>query len=606
MLARLLGSAAVAACLLASDLILLALYLNPEVALRREALSLFVSLFAPYTVAVTLVFTALALAGAAVGLPRVARLPLPSWPWFTALTCLAVATAAFLFWWNLLSYRYSIPVEFVRGLTTSAVGISVAALTLLGVGIDAVLFPERARSPAAPIVVLAAASAVVVPLAARPVFAPHSRPAPVATERVVPLRRVILIGIDGLGPGQVEQGVARGTQPVFAALLKRGAHGSLASLRPTEGPPLWTSIFTGRLPRDHGVKSFATYRLRLSSTPYELLPKGALVGLLERLQLVSRSPVTGASRRCPALWDALNAFGVHAGVVRFWGTHPPERVQGFMLSNHFHRMREAARAGLALYPPDMFTEVANRAVGPEEVDPALLSRFVDLSVEGVEDQAWRRDLVERAIAPDLSYQRAGVVLRAAYDPPFFATYFYGLDVVGHAFTRYAEPDRFGDVAPDDVRRLGRVIDQYTAFLGEWIGETEKGLQPGEILLVVSSYGMEPVPWWRRLLAAPFGGSLMSGAHDGAPDGFLFAVGDGVRAGAAVERASILDIAPTILYLMGLPVARDMEGRVFTEILEEDFIHAHPVTVIPSYEGLAVTAMSGPGGDDLPPLPEEIP
>jgi hypothetical protein len=94
MLARLLGSAAVAACLLASDLVLLALYLNPEVAPWREALPLFVSLFAPYTVAVTLAFTALALTGAALGLPRIARPPLPSWPWFTVLACLAVATAA--------------------------------------------------------------------------------------------------------------------------------------------------------------------------------------------------------------------------------------------------------------------------------------------------------------------------------------------------------------------------------------------------------------------------------------------------------------------------------------------------------------------------------
>ena len=606
MLARLLGSAAVAASLLASDLVLLALYLNPEVALRREGLALFVSLLAPYTVAGTLVFTALALAGTAWGVPPVARPPLPSWPFFTALACLAVSIAAFLFWWNLVSYRYSIPVEFVRGLTTSAVGLSVAALALLGTGLDAALFPERGRSPAAPIVVLAAASAVIVPLASRPLPTPSTRPVPVATERLVPLRRVILIGIDGLGPSQVEQGVARGTQPVLAGLLKHGAHGPLASFRPTEGPPLWTSIFTGRLPRDHGVKSFATYRLRLSSTAYELLPKGALVGLLERLRLVSTSPVTGASRRCPALWDALNAFGVHAGVVRFWGTHPPERVRGFMLSNHFHRMRETPDAGLALFPPDMFAEVANRGVGPEEVDPGLVSQFVDLSVAGSDNPNWRRDLVERAIAPDLSYQRAGAVLRAAYDPPFFATYFYGLDVVGHSFTRFAEPDRFGDVAPDDVRRFGRVIDRYTAFLGQWIGETQKGLRPGEILLIVSSYGMEPVPWWRRLLAAPFGGSSMSGTHADAPDGFLFAIGDGVRAGAAVERASVLDLAPTILYLMGLPVARDMEGRVFTEILDEDFIRSHPVTFIPSYESLALTPMSGPGGDDLPSLPEEIP
>lgn len=606
MLARILGSASVAAVLLASDLVLLALFLNPEVALRREAPSLFVSLFVPYVVGGTLLFTLLALLIGAAGAPRVARPPLPSWPWFTALACTAVTIAACLFWWNLVSYRYSIPVEFVRALTASAVALSVAAFVLTGAGLDALFFPDRGRSAAAPLVVLAAGAAVVLPLALRPVQDPRPRPVPVATERVEPLRRVTLIGIDGLGPAQVESGIARGTQGVLAGLLKRGAHGPLASFRPTEGPPLWTSIFTGRLPRDHGVKSFSTYRLRLSPTAYELLPKGALVGILERLHLVTTSPVTAASRRRPALWDALNAFGIHAGVVRFWGTHPPERLQGFMLSNHFHRMRDGARAIESLYPPDMFGEIANRALAPSDVSPALVSQFVDLSADGADDGQWRRDLVDRALAPDLTYQRAGSVLRASYDPPFFATYFYGLDVVGHAFTRYAEPDRFGDVTPDDARRLGRVIDQYVTFLGQGIGEAEKNLRPGEILLVVSAYGMEPVPWWRRLLAVPFGGSAMSGTHEGAPDGFLFAVGDGIRAGASVQRASVLDLAPTILYLMGLPVARDMEGRVFTEILDPAFTRAHPITFIPSYESLAVTPTSGPAGDDLPPLPEETP
>src|SRR4029077_17764987 len=131
---------------------------------------------------------------------------------------------------------------------------------------------------------------------------------PVATDRVQPTRRIILVGIDGLGPEMVEDGVARGTLPILARLLKRGSYGPLATLRPTEGPPIWTSVFTGRLPRDHGVKSFATYRLRGSTTVYELLPKGALVGLLERAGLVSTAPITSASRPRRALWNALNAF----------------------------------------------------------------------------------------------------------------------------------------------------------------------------------------------------------------------------------------------------------------------------------------------------------
>jgi hypothetical protein len=57
--------------------------------------------------------------------------------------------------------------------------------------------------------------------------------------------------------------------------------------------------------------------------------------------------------------------------------------------------------------------------------------------------------------------------------------------------------------------------------------------------------------------------------------------------------------------MGLPVARDMEGRVLTEILEESFARRNPVTFIPSYESLAV-APAAPGAplDELPPLPED--
>jgi hypothetical protein len=57
--------------------------------------------------------------------------------------------------------------------------------------------------------------------------------------------------------------------------------------------------------------------------------------------------------------------------------------------------------------------------------------------------------------------------------------------------------------------------------------------------------------------------------------------------------------------MGLPVGRDMEGRVLTEILEPDFASEHPVTFIPSYESLAVTpAAPGASVEELPPLPEE--
>jgi predicted AlkP superfamily phosphohydrolase/phosphomutase len=609
MLRRTLLSAVLASSLFAADVVLLALFLNPDASPMREAVALARALLLPYAVAGTAVLLLLAAAWSLVrGSPHTPRPPLPGLPWLTPLALIAVAAAAALFWLNLLSYRYSIPAEMVRAVAASAVALTASALVLLAVQIDAWLFPLRGRAAAAALVVLAAAAAVIVPLALRPARAAAPAPVPLATESIEPARRIVVIGIDGIGPDQVRDGISRGTLPAFAQALRRGTHGPLATLRPTEGPPIWTTLLTGRLPREHGIKSFTTYRLAGSPGVFELLPKGALVGALERTGLVTRSPVTAASRQRRALWEILNAFGIQTGTVRVWGTHPPQNVKGFVLSPYFHLLRhDPARAGEALHPPDLLREVTARGVEAEDVERTMLPLFVDIQAQMPADAAtWRRELVERALVPDITYERAGAVLRQAYDPPFFVTCYQGLDVVGHAFTRFATPERFGDVTSAEVRRYGAVVDRYAAYLSERVGEAAAALRPGEVLLVVSGHGMDPVRLWRRALyGLTSDGPAQSGTHAAAPDGFLLAVGDGIREGAVVSSASVLDVAPTILYLMGLPVARDMEGRVLAEIVEERFARAHPVTFIPSYESLAVTA-SRATGSDLPPLPDEVP
>jgi predicted AlkP superfamily phosphohydrolase/phosphomutase len=600
-----LASAALVSSLLAGDLVVLTLFLNPEASLRSDGLPLLGSLFLPYAILGAALFSLIALLFS-LGRKRMPRPIVPGLPFFTPFAIVSVLVTALLFWGNLWHYRFSIPVPFVEGLAASGVCLTVALLVLVGVAVDALVFPRGGRGLSAALVVLAAASSAVLPLALLPVASSPAQPVSLVTETVQPLRRVILVGVDGLGFEQIERARARGTLGGLQIALRRGSSGSLATLRPTEGPPVWTTILTGRLPRDHGVKSFGTYRIRGSRTTFEILPMGALVGLLERAGLVTTVPVTSASRKRRALWNDLNAFGIQTGVVRFWGTLPPERVRGFMLAHPFHLLAaDAAKAGTALYPDDLLAEVRGRAVAPADVDRALLAEFVDFSVDIPGERfPWRRELVERALAPDLTYQRAGAVLRAAYDPPFFATYFYGLDVVGHSFTRFAEPDLFGNVRPQEVRRYGRVVDRYVSLVGQWVGEAMPGLRKGEILMVVSGYGMEPSPFWRRLVGSVTGRPV-SGTHVGAPDGLLIAAGDGIRPGATLRNASVLDVAPTILYLMGLPIARDMEGRVLTEMLEEGFLRAHPVAFIPSYESLAVTPAEPPPA--IPPsFPEDEP
>jgi predicted AlkP superfamily phosphohydrolase/phosphomutase len=51
------------------------------------------------------------------------------------------------------------------------------------------------------------------------------------------------------------------------------------------------------------------------------------------------------------------------------------------------------------------------------------------------------------------------------------------------------------------------------------------------------------------------------------DGVLIAAGPVFRTGAESENAGLLDIAPTVLHLLGVPVPDDMDGRVLGELLE---------------------------------------
>jgi predicted AlkP superfamily phosphohydrolase/phosphomutase len=51
------------------------------------------------------------------------------------------------------------------------------------------------------------------------------------------------------------------------------------------------------------------------------------------------------------------------------------------------------------------------------------------------------------------------------------------------------------------------------------------------------------------------------------DGLLLLWGPGVRRGTQVEGATIVDVAPTVLALLGVPIPADMDGRVLSAALE---------------------------------------
>ncbi len=71
-------------------------------------------------------------------------------------------------------------------------------------------------------------------------------------------------------------------------------------------------------------------------------------------------------------------------------------------------------------------------------------------------------------------------------------------------------------------------------------------------------------------------------------GMFLGMGPGIRAGLRLDNAHLLDMAPTALYTMGLPVPKDMDGRVLQEIFEPQMLQDAPPQYVESEEFTAKT------------------
>jgi predicted AlkP superfamily phosphohydrolase/phosphomutase len=60
------------------------------------------------------------------------------------------------------------------------------------------------------------------------------------------------------------------------------------------------------------------------------------------------------------------------------------------------------------------------------------------------------------------------------------------------------------------------------------------------------------------------------------NGIFMAYGPRVRRGARIEGATMVDVAPTVLHGLGLPVPANMDGQVLTDLFAPEFVAANPV------------------------------
>lgn len=385
--------------------------------------------------------------------------------------------------------------------------------------------------------------------------------------------RVLVLGLDGVDPDVVNMLVDEGKLPNFARLTREGASGRLTSPPPLLSPVIWTTVATGRRPAAHGIGHFVTTD---SETGEKL-------------------PVTSSMRRVPALWNIFSDNGLGVGVVGWWATWPAEPVQGVVVSDHagYHFLMEDAgeHRDRVVYPQAAEELLDRHMVRPGSLSVADLRPFVDLgteldttSAEGA-GATFSDDLdhFRWALATAWSYRDLGLEIWREDSPDLALVYIEGVDTTSHLFGHLFRQGPMAGELAEQQSRFGDAVEGMYLLADEIVGDYLAILDEGTTLIVMSDHGF-------RLGELPTDPSttrderrVSEAYHE--PEGILFMYGRGVAQGARVEGAGILDLAPTILALAGLPVAEDMPGRVLVAGLTEEIT----IETIESYGGREVGA-----------------
>jgi hypothetical protein len=485
---------------------------------------------------------------------------------------------ALLDWTHASYYAYFLPSGINDRLIRTALWLSLAALacfyTALLHGLHRRRYGWRSRIGIGLLALLGLAVAVE----RRQAYQPRRMPAPrpVAVEPGA-RPRLVVVGLSTATLDALLPLAADGRLPFLATALRDGAYGRLATLSPHRPDALWATLATGKYPSKHGVTGSARYTAAFLGPGAELrlLPAGIgfrLWGTFGGRQRGERPP----ERRAAALWELLPGLGTSCLAVA-WPASAP-RAAGrpaleALVTDGFFKDSRASEGTAAAFPADMVERARLFAVDPAELDPAL--------VESLGPAV--NPLIQAALAGDLWRESLALFLPEQHPADALFLVLPGLETASRqTFGGYSVVE-FEGAKARLFHEAAQLLAAYYAHLDRFLADLWERQPEPKLLAVVSAYGIDGPGGWRQLQGEMSRRAALEGEIGGAPDGALVLYGAGIRPGTLLTGAQISDLAPTLLYGLGFPVARDFDGKVLTAAFDRAFLARNAVTFVPTYE-----------------------
>jgi hypothetical protein len=339
-------------------------------------------------------------------------------------------------------------------------------------------------------------------------------PAPVALP-TGPGERVLLLGIDGVLPEEIDYLMTLGELPRVTRLAREGR---VLRYRRRPEPPasFWTAVATGVPGPDHGVTSLDSFLPLGCRTP--LAKSGPLRFWWSRVEvplgLAEHRPLLANRRRAFTVWELASRGGDPALAVNWWATYPAEPIPGLVVAHGAYQLlREKADGTVAPKSETAgIAAIAGIAAAATASDPRLIAAL---------PPALAAEVLDRAILPDRFYREV-FARRLGTSPRAAALYLPGLDIAAAGW-------RGGDVAfADLVRSELAATDRLLAGALDGVGTVVLVLDPGRR----KEGGEGRILLWRRARCA------------------------GIR-GTGVATASPEAVASALLRALGLPQSSEL-------------------------------------------------
>jgi tetratricopeptide (TPR) repeat protein len=353
---------------------------------------------------------------------------------------------------------------------------------------------------------------------------------------------VLLVGWDGADWNLVGPLVEARVLPSLASLIERGVVADLSTPEPPVCSMLWTSLVTGRRAYSHGI-----------------------LGDVEPDQDGRAHLARSTSRRTKALWNLFSHSGLRSLVVGWPASHPAEPIDGVYVSDRFQRNLGSLPPAGTVLPRDIEATLADLRLRPDEITEALIAPFVP-ALRDLADRPAGNDerllSIAKAVAEAATVHAAATWLVENETWDFCALRYEAIAALSRGFLPFTAPD--GSYREAERLAYKDVVDGAYRFHDMMLGRLLELAGDDTVVILVSDHGMVLAP----------GAEVAHRAR-----GLMIAAGPGVREDERIYGASLLDVAPTILALGGIPLGEDLDGRPLLEILSDP----PSVTRIPSWE-----------------------